>query len=234
MPERLLEVRSLDVHYGDVQALFGVSLRMSEGDVVALVGANGAGKSTLLKCIAGAMPARYNAIQLHGVPVGGAPTYEMVQRGVVLVPEGRHLFASLTVEENLKFGSRHARRGPWTLQRVYELFPKLDEHRDAPATSVPAGAQQMAAVGRALMANPKLLLCDEPSLGLSLDATRDFYKRIPALVADGISFIIAEQDIAQALAAARHVYCLQDGRVTLRDEAKSLTPEKISAAYFGV
>ena len=231
---RLLEVRALDAHYGDFQALFGVSMRVTEGEVVAVIGANGAGKSTLLKCIAGAMPVAHNAIQFHGVPIGGGPAHEVVSRGIALVPEGRQLFPSLSVEENLLIGGQLGRKGPWNLKRIYELFPMLEQHRDQPAPSLSGGQQQMVAIGRALMSNPRLLLCDEISLGLAPIVIRDIYARIPAIVAEGLSLVIVEQDIVQALKTARHVYCLQEGRVALQGEAKTLTREKISAAYFGV
>jgi branched-chain amino acid transport system ATP-binding protein len=198
------------------------------------IGANGAGKSTLLKCIAGAMPSRRDAILLAGEPVGGLPAYEMVARGVALVPEGRRLFPSLSVEENLLIGGQLGRIGPWTLQRVYELFPMLRERRDQPAPSLSGGQQQMVAIGRALMSNPKLMLCDEISLGLAPVVIRDIYAQIPRIVAKGLSLVVVEQDIVQALATARHVYCLQEGRVALQGEAGALTREQITAAYFGV
>ena len=234
MSDRLLEVRALDAHYGDFQALFGVSMRVTEGEVVAVIGANGAGKSTLLKCIAGAMRARPNMVLFHGVPIGGEPTHDIVARGIALVPEGRRLFPSLTVEENLLIGGQLGRRGPLTLKRVYELFPMLQERRHQPAPSLSGGQQQMVAIGRALMSNPTLLLCDEISLGLAPIVIRDIYAQIPAIVGEGISLVIVEQDIVQALKTARHVYCLQEGRVALHGQAKALTREKISAAYFGV
>ena len=142
-------------------------MRVSEGEVVAVIGANGAGKSTLLKCIAGAMPVRHNAIQFYGVSIGGDPAHEVVARGIALVPEGRRLFPSLTVEENLLIGGQLGRKGPWNLKRVYELFPMLEERRRQPAPSLSGGQQQMVAIGRALMSNPRLLLCDEISLGLA-------------------------------------------------------------------
>jgi branched-chain amino acid transport system ATP-binding protein len=150
------------------------------------------------------------------------------------VPEGRGLFPSLSVEENLLIGGQLRLPGPWNLQRVYELFPILAERRDQPSTSLSGGQQQMVAIGRALMSNPKLLLCDEISLGLAPIVIRDIYARLPAIVADGLSLVIVEQDIVQALKVANHVYCLQEGRVSLSGEAKSLTRERISAAYFGV
>ena len=234
MPEPLLEVRALDAHYGDFQALFGITMGVAEGEVVAVIGANGAGKSTLLKCIAGAMAARRDAIVFAGTPIGDLPAHEVVARGIALVPEGRRLFPSLTVEENLLVGGQLGRTGPWTLKHVYDLFPMLAERAQQPSTSLSGGQQQMVAIGRALMSNPKLLLCDEISLGLAPIVIRDIYARLPAIVAEGISLVIVEQDIVQALKTARHVYCLQEGRVALQGAAKTLTREKISAAYFGV
>jgi branched-chain amino acid transport system ATP-binding protein len=234
MPEPLLQVRGLDAHYGDFQALFGVSMAVREGEVVAVIGANGAGKSTLLKCIAGAMTARRDAITFAGEPVGGEPAHAMVARGVALVPEGRRLFPSLSVEENLLIGGQLSRPGPWSLKRIYELFPVLAERARQPAPSLSGGQQQMVAIGRALMSNPRLLLCDEVSLGLAPIVIRDIYARLPGIVAEGISLVIVEQDIAQALKTARHVFCLQEGRISLEGEARALTRETISAAYFGV
>jgi branched-chain amino acid transport system ATP-binding protein len=234
MPDRLLEVRALDAHYGDFQALFGITMGVHEGEVVAVIGANGAGKSTLLKSIAGAMRSRRDAILFAGEPVGDLPAHDVVARGIALVPEGRRLFPSLTVEENLLIGGQLGRPGPWTLKRVYELFPILAERRHQIAPSLSGGQQQMVAIARALMSNPKLLLCDEISLGLAPIVIRDIYARLPAIVAEGLSLVIVEQDIVQALKTAKHVYCLQEGRVALEGEAGSLTREKISAAYFGV
>ena len=234
MPDPLLEVRALDAHYGDFQALFGVSMTVAEGDVVAVIGANGAGKSTLLRSIAGALPSRRDAILLSGEAIGNLPAHDVVARGIALVPEGRRLFPSLSVEENLLIGGQLGRPGPWNLDRIYGLFPILKERRHQPAPSLSGGQQQMVAIGRALMSNPRLLLCDEISLGLAPIVIRDIYARIPAIVAEGISLVIVEQDIVQALKTARHVYCLQEGRVALQGEASTLTREKISAAYFGV
>lgn len=234
MPDPLLDVRALDARYGDFQALFGVSMTVAEGDVVAVIGANGAGKSTLLRSIAGALPARRDAIVFAGEPVGDLPAHTVVARGIALVPEGRRLFHSLSVEENLLIGGQLGRPGPWTLDRVYGLFPVLKERRHQPAPSLSGGQQQMVAIGRALMSNPRLLLCDEISLGLAPIVIRDIYSRIPAIVAEGLSLVIVEQDIVQALKSARHVYCLQEGRVALEGAATTLTREKISAAYFGV
>jgi branched-chain amino acid transport system ATP-binding protein len=233
MPEPLLDVRALDAFYGDFQALFGVSLDVAPGEVVAVIGANGAGKSTLLKCIAGAMKSRRDAILFEGQPIGDEPAHAVVARGIALVPEGRRLFPSLSVEENLLIGGQLGRAGPWSLPRIYELFPLLAERRHVPSTSLSGGQQQMVAIGRALMSNPKLLLCDEISLGLAPIVVREVYARLPSIVAEGSSLIIVEQDIVQALKAANRVYCLQEGRVALTGSAATLTRDAISAAYFG-
>jgi branched-chain amino acid transport system ATP-binding protein len=235
MPDsRLLEVRELTAFYGDFQALFGVSLTVARGDIVAVIGANGAGKSTLLKSIAGLMPARRDAIVFDGDPIGDLPAHRVVARGIALVPEGRRLFPSLTVEENLLIGGQIGRPGPWGLQRIYQLFPRLAERRNLPSTALSGGEQQMVALGRALMSNPKLLLCDEISLGLAPIVIRDIYARLPSITAEGTSLVIVEQDIAQALAAAAHVYCLQEGRVAFAGAARDATREAVAAAYFGV
>jgi len=234
MPDPLLELRAIDAFYGDFQALFGVSLKVNAGEVVAVIGANGAGKSTLLKSIAGMMAPRRGDVLFDGAAIGAKPAFEVVARGIALVPEGRRLFPSLTVEENLLIGGQSRRPGPWTLDRVYDLFPVLAERRHLPAPALSGGQQQMAAIGRALMSNPRLLLCDEISLGLAPIVVRDIYARLPMIVAEGLSLIVVEQDIAQALKAARQVYCLQEGRIALQGPARELTRESISAAYFGV
>jgi branched-chain amino acid transport system ATP-binding protein len=234
MPEPLLEVDGLDAFYGDFQALFGVSMQVAAGSIVAVIGANGAGKSTLLKSIAGLMGARADAIRFAGVAIGGGPAYRTVARGIALVPEGRRLFPSLSVEENLLIGGQLGRPGPWRLARIYELFPVLAERRTLPATALSGGQQQMVAIGRALMSNPKLLLCDEISLGLAPVVVRDIYAQLPAIVSEGAALVIVEQDIMQALAVSDHVYCLQEGRIALAGAARALTREAIAAAYFGV
>jgi branched-chain amino acid transport system ATP-binding protein len=234
MSEALLEVDELDAFYGDFQALFGVSIRVAAGAIVAVIGANGAGKSTLLKSIAGLMSARPEAIRFEGAAIGGGPAYRTVARGIALVPEGRRLFPSLSVEENLLIGGQLRRPGPWNLARVYELFPVLAERRALPSTALSGGQQQMVAIGRALMSNPKLILCDEISLGLAPIVIRDIYARLPSIVREGSAVVIVEQDIVQALAASNHVYCLQEGRIALAGAAGALSREAIAAAYFGV
>ena len=234
MPDRLLTVQALDAFYGDFQALFGMSLEVHSGQAVAIIGANGAGKSTLLKCIAGLLPARDGAIVFEGAPIGGLSAHKIAARGIALVPEGRRLFPSLTVEENLKIGGQLARPGSWNLQRVYDLFPILAERRHLPAPALSGGQQQMVAIGRALMANPRLILCDEISLGLAPIVVRDIYGALPTIRQEGIALVIVEQDIVQALKAAQHAYCLQEGRVALEGAAAGLTREAIATAYFGV
>jgi branched-chain amino acid transport system ATP-binding protein len=235
MPETpLLAARDLDAFYGDIQALFGVSLQVAPGEAVAVIGANGAGKSALLKSIAGALRAKPEAIVFDGLPIGGLPAHAVASRGIALVPEGRGLFASLSVEENLLIGGQLKRAGPWTLDRVFELFPVLAERRKFSSTALSGGQQQMVAIGRALMSNPKLLLCDEISLGLAPIVVRDIYARLPAILEHGTAIILVEQDIVQALKAAQRVYCLQEGRVALTGAAKDLSREQIAAAYFGV
>lgn len=234
MPEPLLEVDAIDAFYGDFHALAGVSLRVGAGQVVAVIGANGAGKSTLLSSVSGLMHPRRGAIRFEGTDISRTPAFDVVKAGIAMVPEGRRLFPSLRVEENLLIGAQSRRAGPWTLTRVYELFPVLAERRHLPATALSGGQQQMAAIGRALMANPTLLLCDEISLGLAPIIVREIYARLPEIVREGISVIVVEQDIVQALKAASHVYCLQEGRIALQGRAAHLTRADISAAYFGV
>ena len=234
MSEPLLEVDGLDAFYGDFQALFGVTMRVEAGAIGAVIGANGAGKSTLLKSIAGLMVAPPEAIRFDGAAIGGGPAYRTVARGIALVPEGRRLFPSLSVEENLLIGGQLGRTGWWNLARVYELFPMLAERRALPSTALSGGQQQMVAIGRALMSNPKLILCDEISLGLAPIVVRDIYARLPSIVREGSAIVIVEQDIVQALAASNHVYCLQEGSIALAGAAGALSREVISAAYFGV
>jgi branched-chain amino acid transport system ATP-binding protein len=231
----LLETHDLTAFYGDFQALYGISLTVREGETVAVIGANGAGKTTFLKTIAGLIKARPSAVEFAGEEIGSRPASDIVRRGIALVPEGRRLFPSLSVEENLLVGgysSRHS--GYWGLKSVYRLFPALAERRDAPATALSGGQQQMVAIGRGLMSNPKLLLCDEISLGLAPIVIRDIYAVLPDVKAQGIGLLIVEQDIMRALSVADRVYCFQEGRVTLSGRPQDLTKDAIHAAYFGL
>ena len=229
----LLEVRGLDAWYGDFQALFGVELTVGHEETIAVIGANGAGKSTLLKAVCGQLGAPAEAILFESDPIGGRPAFDVARRGIAMVPEGRLLFPSLSVEENLLMGACTDRTGEWDLERVYALFPVLGERRSSPGTMLSGGQQQMAAIGRALMANPKLLLCDELSLGLAPVVVRDLYAALPAVKAGGATVVIVEQDVAQALAAADRVYCLQEGRIRLSGRPAELGRERITRAYFG-
>jgi branched-chain amino acid transport system ATP-binding protein len=230
----LLEVNSLTAFYGDFQALYGVSMTVDAGQAVAVIGANGAGKSTLLKSIVGMMSAAPDMIRFDGEAIGGARSPKIVARGVTMVPEGRRLFSSLTVQENLLVGAQLERPGPWSLHRVFELFPALAERRRQRSTLLSGGQQQMVAIGRALMSNPRLLLCDEISLGLAPIVVRDIFARLPMILAEGTALVVVEQDVVQALNACSYLYCLQEGRVLLEGASASLDREAIKAAYFGV
>jgi branched-chain amino acid transport system ATP-binding protein len=231
----LLETHDLTAFYGHFQALYGINLTVEEGETVAIIGANGAGKTTFLKTIVGLLKARPSAVRFAGQDIGSRPASDIVRRGIALVPEGRRLFPSLSVEENLLVGGylpRHA--GYWGLKSVYRLFPTLAERRDAPTTALSGGQQQMVAIGRGLMSNPKLLLCDEISLGLAPIVIRDIYAALPSVKAQGTSLLIVEQDIIRALSVAERVYCFQEGRVTLSGHPRDLTRDTIHAAYFGL
>ena len=230
----LLETRGLTARYGDFQALFGVDIALAAGETVAIIGANGAGKSTLLRSIAGVMRNAPGMVLLDGAEIGARPSDEVMALGIALVPEGRRLFASLSVEENLLIGAQGRKgTGPWRLQSIYDLFPILREKRGAPATSLSGGQQQMLAIGRALMSNPRVLLCDELSLGLAPVVIRDIYAALPRIKAEGASVIVVEQDIGQAMAVADRVYCMMEGRVTLEGTPSALSRAAIHDAYFG-
>jgi branched-chain amino acid transport system ATP-binding protein len=230
----LLEVHGLEAFYGDFRALRGVSVAVHEGHVVAVIGANGAGKSTLLNAIAGLIPVRADAVRFDGQPIGGIRPSSLVARGIALVPEGRRLFASLNVEENLLVGGRSRRAGPWNLQRVFRLFPDLAARRKQSASSLSGGQQQMVAIARALMSNPRILLCDELSLGLAPVVVKEIYAQLPEIAREGVSIIVVEQDVVQAMAATRYVYCLHEGKVSLEGECGSLDFKRLKTAYFGV
>jgi len=230
----LLEVEGLVARYGDFQALYGVSMTLEAGQVVAVIGANGAGKSTLLKSVAGLISVEPNMVRFEGSAIGGVRASQLVGRGIALVPEGRRLFPSLSVLENLKIGAQAGRRGPWTLERVFELFPVLVERKNQRSLSLSGGQQQMVAIGRALMSNPRLLLCDELSLGLAPIIVRDIFARLPSIVAEGTTVVIVEQDVMQAVGATSYLYCLQEGRIALEGVSSTLSRAQLRSAYFGV
>ena len=230
----LLQTSGLTAFYGDAQALFGIDFDLAEGEMVSIIGANGAGKSSFMKAVTGLVKAPPDSIRFKGEPIGGLPPGEIVKRGIALVPEGRRLFPSLSVEENLLMGGFSKRSGPWSVARLYKLFPILAEKRNQPSTSLSGGQQQMVAIGRALMSNPSLLLCDELSLGLAPIVIKEIYDALPAICAEGMTAVIVEQDVAMAQHMSRRIYCFQEGRVALQGASDSLTREQISQAYFGV
>ncbi|AJG24267.1 ABC transporter ATP-binding protein [Cupriavidus basilensis] len=229
----MLSVHELDAYYGDFQALFALSLTIRQGESVAIIGANGAGKSTLLKAISGALPVRHGAIRLREHSLGRDSAAQVVRKGIALVPEGRRMFPSLSVEENLQIGAYARRPGPWNLGRVYTMFPRLAERRRQNVTSLSGGEQQMVAIGRALMSNPSMLMCDELSLGLAPKIIREMYGHLATLKEEGTTLLIVEQDIHQALRFSDRYYCMQKGRVTLSGKSASASKEEIGRAYFG-
>ena len=230
----LLQTQDLSAFYGDFQALFGINVSVEEGETVAIIGANGAGKTTLLRTVAGALATAPEMVVFAGQPIGHKTPHEIVRLGIAMVPEGRRLFPSLSVEENLLLGTHSERAGPWNLKRVYELFPRLHELRHLPAPSLSGGQQQMAAIGRGLMSNPRLLLCDELSLGLAPVVIRDIYECLRAITAEGTTVVLVEQDINRALDASARFYCFQEGRLALTAPTRNFDRTAITAAYFGM
>lgn len=234
MSEVVLETKNLNAFYGDFQALFGVDITLHRGEVVGLVGANGAGKSTLLRTITGLLSSAVDSVCLKGRSVGGCRAEEIVKLGIAMVPEGRKLFPSLSVEENLTLGAYAGRGGQWTLESIFRLFPILKERRKSLATRLSGGQQQMVAIGRALMANPDVLLCDEISLGLAPVVIADVYAAMPLIRESGMSVVVVEQDIGQVLRVTDRLYCLREGRVVLSGTSCALKRDEIAKAYFGM
>ncbi|GAB2184279.1 ABC transporter ATP-binding protein [Roseibium sp. LAB1] len=230
----LLKTHDLAAYYGDFQALFGVDIRLEEGETVAIIGANGSGKTTLMRSISGVLRNREDAILFDNNKIGAAHAADIVRKGIAMVPEGRKLFPSLTVEENLLIGAYGRKTGgPWSLDTVYQMFPVLKERRGNPGTALSGGQQQMVAIGRALMSNPRVLLCDEISLGLAPVIIKDIYAALPRVKETGTSIIVVEQDIGQALKVADRVYCMMEGRITLEGAPSDLSRDAIHNAYFG-
>ena len=234
MSEPLLATHQLNAHYGDFQALFGVDVNVMPGEVIAIIGANGAGKSTLMRSITGLLVNKPDMVTFRKKPIGTLRADQVAREGIAMVPEGRQLFQSLSVEENLIIGGQMGRKGSWNLEKVFDLFPILKERRAVPATALSGGQQQMVAIGRALMSNPELILFDEISLGLAPIIIKTIYDALPNIIGEGMSAVIVEQDIAKALSVATRVYCMQEGRISLEGRSNELSREQISAAYFGV
>jgi branched-chain amino acid transport system ATP-binding protein len=232
--EPLLEVRDLTVHHGQLRALDQISLRVFPGQVYAIIGANGAGKSTLLRTIAGLHRPTEGTIWLAGTNVTRVRPERRATSGIAMVPEGRRLFGSLSVEENLQVGATYARPGAWNIERVYELFSWMKDRRAQRAGQLSGGEQQSVAIGRALVANPRVLLLDELSLGLAPVVVQRIYATLPQILATGLTVLLVEQDVSQALRVATRLQCLLEGRTTLEGSPSQVTPQQVEAAYFGL
>lgn len=230
----LLEIDHLDAGYGQFQALFDVSLQVAKGETLAVIGANGAGKSTLLETIAGVHRARHGEIRFEGERIDHVAAHDRVGRGIALVPEGRRIFPSLSVKENLRIGAYRGRTGAWTVERVVAAFPLLEPMLGRSAARLSGGEQQALAIGRGLMSNPTILLLDEVSLGLAPVVVKQLYGALASIRESGTTLLLVEQDINQALAAADHVACLLEGRVSLRGSPGDLGRDAVIAAYFGM
>src|SRR6202040_496727 len=226
----IIEVTDLTVHHGQLRALDRISLRVFPGEVYAIIGANGAGTSTLLRTIAGLQRPTEGSIRYDGQDVTKVRPERRATRGIVMVPEGRRLFGSLTVEENLQVGATYARRGPWTIERVYELFGWMKDRRTQRTAQLSGGEQQSVATGRALVANPRVLLLDELSLGLAPVVVQRIYAVMPQILASGLTVLLVEQDVSQALRVASRIQCLLEGRTTLEGQPKDVTAEQVEAA----
>ena len=229
-----LEVQDADVFYGDFQALFKVSFAIEEGQIFAVIGANGAGKSTMLRTIAGLSRPRSGKILFDGEPIDHVSAHKRVSMGISMVPEGRRVFASLTVNENLQVGAYGGRQGDWNLESVYELFPLLKPLAKRQAASLSGGEQQALAIGRALMSNPRLVLLDEVSLGLAPVVIKRIYEAMVELPARGTTILVVEQDVQHVLTVADHVACFLEGRISLEGKPDELKADEITAAYFGM
>jgi branched-chain amino acid transport system ATP-binding protein len=229
----LLQVSDLVVHHGQLRALSGISLTVYPGEVYALIGANGAGKSTLMRTIAGLHRPTSGSVAFDGRDVTRVRPEKRAAAGIVMVPEGRRLFPSLTLEENLKVGASYARKGPWAIGRVYELFPWMRERRGQKTAQMSGGEQQAVAIGRALVANPRVLLLDELSLGLAPVIVQRIYAMLPQVLDSGITVLLVEQDVSQALRVATHLQCLLEGHTTLQGTPAEVSREQVEAAYFG-
>ena len=232
--QSMLRVESVNVFYGEFQALRNINLEIELGQCASIVGANGAGKSTLMQTIMGSLDKVSGQIFTKSKLLSGMKSNDVVRQGIAIVPEGRRLFPSLSVEENLLIGGDVGRPGPWNLTTIYEKFPRLKERRMFPATLLSGGEQQMVAIGRALMTNPTLLLCDELSLGLSPLMVQEIYKAIEELKQDGVSILLVEQDLSLAIKHTDYIYCMREGEIVLEGKSQELDRNDIKSAYFGL
>jgi branched-chain amino acid transport system ATP-binding protein len=228
-----LEVHGLDARHGLLKAVRGIDLTVPKGERLALVGANGAGKSTLLRTIAGIHPASGGRVTLHGEDVTHLSAHERAQRGIALVPEGRRLFKSMTVADNLRVALSAGRKGPWDFESVLAAFPQLEPKIKAPAGSLSGGQQQAVAIARALMTNPRVLLLDEVSLGLSPAAVQALYQSLASLFATGMTLVLVEQDLQRTFQAADRIACMLEGRVVASGRVGEMTREEVTDHYFG-
>jgi branched-chain amino acid transport system ATP-binding protein len=232
----LLEVRGLEVNYGGIRAVKGVDLEVREGELVCLIGANGAGKSTTLRAVCGLLPARAGSVRYDGTDIAGVAIHELPRRGLVMVPEGRGIFPQLTVQENLAMGAytRNDAGIAEDIERRYETFPRLKERRTQVAGTLSGGEQQMLAMGRALMARPKLLLLDEPSMGLAPRLVAKIFDIVRQVASQGVTILLVEQNARLALEVANRGYVMESGNITLSGEAKGLLENpKVREAYLG-
>jgi branched-chain amino acid transport system ATP-binding protein len=230
----LVELENVSVFYEDFQALYDIGIKVNEGEIFACIGANGAGKSTMLKTIAGALMPRRGRILFDGQPIDHMPPHKRVEVGISMVPEGRRVFPSLTVHENLLIGAYRNRKGSWTTDAIYELFPLLQPLKKRQASGLSGGEQQALAIGRSLMANPRLILMDEVSLGLAPVVIKRIYESFSTMLDNGCTILVVEQDVQHVLTVADHVACFLEGRVALQGVPGELTNDQITAAYFGV
>ena len=230
----LLTLDRLDIRHGLLQAVREVSFAIEKGEIVALVGANGAGKSTLLRAIAGAHVPASGRILFEGSDVTGLRAHKRVAKGIALVPEGRRLFGTMTIDENLQVATRVGRRGYWTSETVMELFPMLRARRESLTGNLSGGERQAAAIGRALMTNPRLILLDEVSLGLAPVVIEGLYRSMRSLLQGDATLVLVEQDLGRALSVATRVMCMLEGRIVLDGRVGEVTREQIVEAYFGL
>lgn len=237
MTEPVLSTHGLIAHYDDFQALYGIDFHLNQGEAVALIGANGAGKSTFLRAIMGLLPVAPEMVRMDGQTIGGTPPERMMQKGVAVVPEGRRLFTGMTVADNLRVAVDQAKRlnrkGGWTTERLHQLFPILKDKAHTTVENLSGGQQQMVSIGRALLCQPRVLLCDEISLGLAPKVIREIYAALPEIRAQGISVVLVEQDVGLAQSATDRLYCLLEGRVTLSGASDAVARDDVARAYFG-